>query len=306
MNKEIDQMSILRFILLFTLLYSVNATPPSCFLSCVGEVTRDCHSKLTDVTCACISEDKLIGCLVDICPYGTFLSARDHFMGTCLEHGRPTVTNRIGGRRYTGGFGYFLLFLFNNNDNDENIDDKAPANKPLIPRRGGPSKPQSPNVRKPRPTRVQKLPPKYTTPSDPQPAPRRENRPPPPHPPSEDDSDNEYNPDRGTLTLLWLHQLRLPLKYLIRRPINVPKKYRDPNNLGKPRRVLIKRPVKYYQQDSAAPKRKSQHVKRISSLSLTKKPVLGSTYSEDINPKPPSRFKTSKNRPDRSSSSFNS
>lgn len=33
----------------------------------------------------------LVGCLVDICPYGNFESARDHFFGTCLEHSKATA-----------------------------------------------------------------------------------------------------------------------------------------------------------------------------------------------------------------------
>ncbi|CAK9441746.1 uncharacterized protein LODBEIA_P56140 [Lodderomyces beijingensis] len=69
------------------------ATPPACFLSCVSEVTRDFPGHLKDVTRVCQKEDAIVGCLVDICPFGNFQSARDHYIGTCLEHGRPTVTN---------------------------------------------------------------------------------------------------------------------------------------------------------------------------------------------------------------------
>ena len=53
---------------------------------------------------------------------------------------------------------------------------------------------------------------------------------------------------------------------VIRRPVNVPKRYRDPSNVGNIRRVIITRPVNYYsnQQASDNPKpRKVQHVKRI-------------------------------------------
>ena len=35
--------------------------------------------------------DVLVSCLVDICPYGNFESARDHFLGTCLEHSKATA-----------------------------------------------------------------------------------------------------------------------------------------------------------------------------------------------------------------------
>ena len=49
-----------------------------------------------NLTCICINEDLTIGCLVDdICPFGTFISARDHYIGTCLEHGRPSITNPV-------------------------------------------------------------------------------------------------------------------------------------------------------------------------------------------------------------------
>lgn len=78
------------FILLMPLISSVVATPPACFLSCVAESARTCTEGLSDVTCLCAAQSALIGCLVDICPYGTFESARDHFLGTCLEHEKPT------------------------------------------------------------------------------------------------------------------------------------------------------------------------------------------------------------------------
>lgn len=61
------------------------ATPPACFLSCINELSQQCRSQ-SDLTCLCDNSDQLLDCLVDICPYGTFESARDHYFGTCLEH----------------------------------------------------------------------------------------------------------------------------------------------------------------------------------------------------------------------------
>ncbi|KAG2732038.1 hypothetical protein G9P44_004455 [Scheffersomyces stipitis] len=71
----------------------VNATPPACFLSCIAEVAKTCPLQKMDITCLCAKEDSVLGCMVDICPYGTFFSGRDHFIGTCMEHGRPSISN---------------------------------------------------------------------------------------------------------------------------------------------------------------------------------------------------------------------
>lgn len=61
------------------------ATPPACLLSCINELSHSCPYAHSDYQCICTKKDSLIGCLVDICPYGTFELARDHFLGTCLE-----------------------------------------------------------------------------------------------------------------------------------------------------------------------------------------------------------------------------
>lgn len=66
----------------------INATPPACFLSCLSEASRKCPRNHADIACICDQKDLIIGCLVDICPYGTFESSRDHFLGTCLEHNK--------------------------------------------------------------------------------------------------------------------------------------------------------------------------------------------------------------------------
>ncbi|SGZ47202.1 CIC11C00000001789 [Sungouiella intermedia] len=84
-------------IILITTLYvvSVAATPPACFLSCINEAARNCPRKHSDLRCLCRSQDILIGCFVDICPYGNFESARDHFLGTCMEHQVPKDATTI-------------------------------------------------------------------------------------------------------------------------------------------------------------------------------------------------------------------
>lgn len=74
--------------LIFLLFGVCLATPPACFLSCISEVARQCPGEHSDIRCICNKRDSVIGCLVDICPYGTFESSRDHFLGTCLEHQR--------------------------------------------------------------------------------------------------------------------------------------------------------------------------------------------------------------------------
>ncbi|CAH6723831.1 hypothetical protein CLIB1444_21S00364 [[Candida] jaroonii] len=77
------------------------ATPPACFLSCINEVAKSCEYNHRDLTCLCQKKDEIFGCLVDICPYGNFESARDHYLGTCLEHHHPhtpqeSTTSTVG------------------------------------------------------------------------------------------------------------------------------------------------------------------------------------------------------------------
>jgi len=70
---------------LLSLISIALATPPACFLSCVQVIARWCEFNHDDFRCICDNSPSLVGCLVDICPYGNFFSARDHFWGTCLE-----------------------------------------------------------------------------------------------------------------------------------------------------------------------------------------------------------------------------
>lgn len=75
--------------MLAALFVLVAATPPACFLSCTNEVAKSCPNGHADIRCLCTFHASVLGCLVDICPYGNFESARDHFEGTCLEHSAP-------------------------------------------------------------------------------------------------------------------------------------------------------------------------------------------------------------------------
>lgn len=82
----------MKYFILFPWLASfVLATPPACFLSCIAESAKECPSGLQSISCLCSKSDVLVSCLVDICPYGNFESARDHFLGTCLEHSKATA-----------------------------------------------------------------------------------------------------------------------------------------------------------------------------------------------------------------------
>lgn len=86
---------MLKITLLFlSILFTVFATPPACFLSCINELAHYCPGSHHDLLCLCQLKESLIGCLVDICPVGDLDAGRDHFVGTCLEHRRPHVPVR--------------------------------------------------------------------------------------------------------------------------------------------------------------------------------------------------------------------
>ncbi|CAH2351487.1 hypothetical protein CLIB1423_03S07404 [[Candida] railenensis] len=79
-------MKLIRFIVISSCFSMLTlATPPACLLSCINELAHSCPYVHSDYQCICAKKDSLIGCLVDICPYGTFELARDHFLGVCLE-----------------------------------------------------------------------------------------------------------------------------------------------------------------------------------------------------------------------------
>lgn len=87
-----NRLFTMKYFILFSFLASfVHATPPACFLSCIAETAKECPSGLQSISCLCSKSDVLVSCLVDICPYGNFESARDHFLGTCLEHSKATA-----------------------------------------------------------------------------------------------------------------------------------------------------------------------------------------------------------------------
>ncbi|ODQ79439.1 hypothetical protein BABINDRAFT_167298 [Babjeviella inositovora NRRL Y-12698] len=66
--------------------HTVWATPPACFLACIGEIARWCPNNHADIPCICENRASVVGCLVDVCPFTHFNAARDHFLGTCIEH----------------------------------------------------------------------------------------------------------------------------------------------------------------------------------------------------------------------------
>lgn len=120
---------------LFSLLSVISfalATPPACFLSCVQVIARWCEHDHGDFRCICDNSPSLVGCLVDICPYGNFFSARDHFWGTCLERlseNTPTETENgesfgVNGPKQDGLFEDFPEEWEAYDDDDEDEDDE--------------------------------------------------------------------------------------------------------------------------------------------------------------------------------------
>lgn len=72
------------------------ATPPACSLKCINTLASWCPHSHIDVTCLCGNHLSYMGCITDICIGETYVAARDHFLGTCLEHHVDigSVTNR--------------------------------------------------------------------------------------------------------------------------------------------------------------------------------------------------------------------
>lgn len=110
----------------------VQATPPACFLSCVQVIARWCEKNHADFRCICDNSPSLVGCLVDICPYGNFFSARDHFWGTCLErlsennpasYGKPKDQIDLSGPKDDGLFEEFPEEWDQDEDGDEDEDE---------------------------------------------------------------------------------------------------------------------------------------------------------------------------------------
>lgn len=80
---------VLSLILSFPcIVNSASPPPPACMLSCINAVARgiglDHPSHITSI---CLQKDAIVGCLTDICPFGNYNTARDHFLHACSKHG---------------------------------------------------------------------------------------------------------------------------------------------------------------------------------------------------------------------------
>lgn len=232
---------MLLLVVTLVFLKSIFATPPACFLSCINEIAHDCPEDAANLTCICINEDLIIGCLVDICPFGTFISARDHYIGTCLEHGRPSITNPIPPPA-----------IWPPEPKVSSISDTTMKTKYTSS-----AMQVTQTVEFPARVTITPLPSEVIN----------------PEPEIVDESEDEfYNPNEPCE---WEETDELDENgafIVIRRPVNVPKRYRDPTNVGNVRRVIITRPVNYYSNQHAFDKfdnpkpRKIQHVKRIKKI----------------------------------------
>ncbi|KAK6456826.1 uncharacterized protein RJT20DRAFT_1414 [Scheffersomyces xylosifermentans] len=274
------------FFSLYLLLTSVVATPPACFLSCVSEIARTCVRNKADLTCICANEDSLVGCLVDICPYGTFLSARDHYLGTCMEHGRPTIANphpppaifpppeqdstSSSSLNPTSPVNTESQSVWETDPCPESLEttpvDETVEPEPITnPTFSAPERP-IPSWTPGNPTSTELNP--WPTFSSHKPSPKspQESKAPLKIPAdeetdcddsddseetSDEDSDDEYD---NEVDCEWEETQSVDEDgnvIFIRRPVNVPKKYRDPKNYGKSRRVIIKKPPRKYQKEIA-------------------------------------------------------
>lgn len=64
----------------------VNAvSPPAAILHCVNEVAHGCSGFHSNYACICGNRDRVLYCLATVSPYGNYLEARDHFLGTCID-----------------------------------------------------------------------------------------------------------------------------------------------------------------------------------------------------------------------------
>ncbi len=69
---------------------------PASFLWCVNSFAHKMPKKLNDYEGICAQRDPFLKCLVDKCEYGNYLSARDHFLGTCIN----MVPKLVNDKRY--------------------------------------------------------------------------------------------------------------------------------------------------------------------------------------------------------------
>ena len=255
-------MTIATMNILLTLLISlqcVYSIPPACFLSCIAEVSRKCERGLSQFSCICIKEDQIVGCLIDICPFGNFNSARDHFLGSCLEHGKPTITNPYPPPAawpppdYEKSLPKMHEPVYRPEPTRIHQEVRPSPTRSIVDHHNPP--PQSPHTKniQQQPIHHEPLrsPPQHhaesnprTTHNNPTPTPNQSI---PDFDPWFDDYDDDftdsYDPEKP---LEWeeMDALdRFGRFIVIRRPINVPKQLRDPTNAGKKRRVVVKLPA---------------------------------------------------------------
>ncbi|KAI5964284.1 uncharacterized protein KGF55_002226 [Candida pseudojiufengensis] len=275
---------MIYLLLILYLITTSKSTPPSCFLSCISEISKiNCSNNLSNLGCICLNEDQIVGCLIDICPYGTFNSARDHFLGTCLEHGKPSITNPYPPPASWPPKDYL--------ENLPKIEESPPINhqtqSSLAPLYEQPIQENPPPVYQ-SPAPVPPVPEPQIQPQIPERIPPqqepehgRERSPPPfPSPPpdvrpelppipqnresahsiKEDDnsidSDPWFNPGRHDA-----YDPNKPIEWeeidtldehgdfiVVKKPINVPPKLRDKSKIGNSRRVTIEQPSSNQQQ----------------------------------------------------------
>ncbi|KAI5956412.1 hypothetical protein KGF54_000887 [Candida jiufengensis] len=220
--------------------------PPSCFLSCISEVSKtNCEFKLSNIGCICLKEDQIVGCLIDICPYGTFNSARDHFLGTCLEHGKPSITNPYPKPATYPPPGYI--------ENLPKVKDPPYVHQPPpLPPSPQPIPPPPQEERQPvTPPQDEYKPP---LPTPPLPAPPPIDLPPIEPPAPQQDRFNDINSDPWFKDPIDrnIYDSKRPIEWeetdsldnngdfiIIRKPINVPPNLRDKSKVGNIRRVKV-------------------------------------------------------------------
>ncbi|KAG7889614.1 hypothetical protein KL935_000426 [Ogataea polymorpha] len=71
------------------------AMPPACTLACVNDQAHLCAKSHLDFSCLCASRAHILRCLIDKCPFGNYLPARDHYLGTCIERIPELASNPL-------------------------------------------------------------------------------------------------------------------------------------------------------------------------------------------------------------------
>lgn len=80
--------SVVSKFVVFTLLGAdlVNAgSPPATILKCINIKASECLGKHADYQCICDDKQAILECLAIYAPYGNYLEARDHFLGSCID-----------------------------------------------------------------------------------------------------------------------------------------------------------------------------------------------------------------------------